>query len=111
MRAYKCNLKINELNRLKDEFFTSRLAKEGPIWKQIREACVYHLEKSKEMLEALNLTPMNNCMNLLYDNEKNRYYAIPNFCINDPYLQKTILQATDERTAANIEVIAYNITY
>lgn len=103
MKAYKTNLKIDELNRLKDEFFSNRYQSQGSIWKQIRHACVFDAERSYNMLIALKLTPVNGCMNLLKDHN-GFYYAVPNFCINDPYLEKSYLKVDKKRKAEVIQV-------
>ena len=47
-------------------------------------------------MKQLNLEPVNNCINHLIDEKGNHYY-IPNYCINDPYFEKTILK--EENTA------------
>lgn len=111
MKAYKTSLKIDELNTLKDEFFSRKIKLEGPIWKQIRYACVYDPVKSKNMLSAINLFPIEGCMNLLRD-INGIYYAIPNFCINDPYLEKKILDVDKNRDVfiitVRLKILLYN---
>lgn len=39
LKGYKCSLKIDELNNLREEFWVKRLKVSG-IWKQIRHACI-----------------------------------------------------------------------
>ena len=87
MKAYKTNLQIDKLTQLRDEFFTSRIKKQGMIWKQIRYACIYDAEKCLTLITALNMTPVEGCMNQLIDSKGSRY-IIPNFCINDPLIEK-----------------------
>lgn len=94
MKAYKSNLKIDELNLLKDDFFSMKIKSEGILWKQIRTACLVDPARAENMLVALKLTPLNGCMNLLTD-ENEHLMPVPNFCINDPYLEKHI-QIADE---------------
>ena len=79
------------------------LRSEGPIWKQIRYACVYDPVKSANFLNALNLIPVDGCMNLLRD-RNGIYYAIPNFCINDSYLEKKIEKLNDKRKTESLTV-------
>lgn len=47
MKGYKCDLPIDELNKLRCEFWCKSLLKlatkvkeDSPIWKQIRQACI-----------------------------------------------------------------------
>lgn len=106
MKAYKSTLKIDELNALRDEFFASRMQTQGPIWKQIRHASLLDCERAQQMIVVLNLTPMNGCMNLLVD-PNGYYFAVPNFCINDPYLEKIFVDADEERETKRLKV-SYN---
>lgn len=103
MKAYKSTLKIDELNALRDEFFGSRMQTQGPIWKQIRHASLLDSERAQQMINGLNLTPMNGCMNLLVD-PNGYFFAVPNFCINDPYLEKLFADADDERETKRLKV-------
>ena len=44
LKAYKSDLKIDELNKLRDEFWASRY-KKSLIWKHIRHACLLDIGK------------------------------------------------------------------
>ena len=89
MKAYKSNIKIDKLTALRDEFFTDRIKSEGQIWKQIRYASIYDSVRAENLLLALKLTPYAGCMNHLVDSS-GKEYIVPNFCINDPYLEKEV---------------------
>tara|TARA_B110000285_G_C14549468_1_gene348550 strand:+ start:110 stop:256 length:147 start_codon:yes stop_codon:yes gene_type:complete len=39
MRGYKCNLTIDKLNELREEFWTEKI-KEKLIWQTIKQACI-----------------------------------------------------------------------
>lgn len=93
MRGYKCNLKIDELQDLREEFWEKKI-KERVIWTTIKQACIYHEGKAYlisaracSLLRQFHLTPVDKCINHLVDSNHNHYY-IPNFCINDPYFEK-----------------------
>lgn len=107
MKAYKSTLKIDQLNILKDDFFNSKIKTEGILWKQIRTACLFDPVRADNMLLALKLTPLNGCMNLLMD-EKENLFPVPNFCINDPYLEKKIENADDNHQSNKLTVSHYN---
>lgn len=94
MKAYKSTLRIDQLNALKDEFFNSKILMDGHIWKQIRNACLFEANRAESILAAVKLIPLNGCMNLLMDQNK-KLFPVPNYCINDPYLEKHI-ESVDE---------------
>lgn len=104
MKGYKTKLQIDLLTALRDEFFTDRIKREGQIWKNIRYACVYDAEKCEKLLSALKLTAVNGCMNHLVDETGLNHYIVPNFCINDPYVEKTFLNVDKARESSKISV-------
>ncbi len=108
MKAYKSILKIDELNKFRDDFFSQRLQTQGLIWKQIRHACLLDATRAQNMIEALKLTPVNGCMNLLVD-PNGFYFAIPNYCINDPYLEKVFVNADEKRKPNSIKFKLCNV--
>lgn len=89
MKAFKSSLRIDQLNSLKEDYFNSKVEKEGLIWKHIRNVCLFDSNRAENMLISLKLKPLNGCMNLLMDH-CHKLYPVPNYCINDPYLEKHI---------------------
>ena len=92
MKAYKCDLPIDELNKLRDEFWDTRNSRETPnyeTWRAINQAVVYDEVRANMYLEENGLTTKNGCINHVIDQEGNHYH-IPNYCINDPYFEKNM---------------------
>ena len=87
MKGYKCDLKINELNKLREHFWevkTNHCNKNWVVWNTIKRAVEYDESRSSLLLKEYNIKPVNGCINHLVDSKGN-YYKIPNYCINDPY--------------------------
>ena len=90
MKAYKCNLPIDKLNKKREEFWSTRGAHGSPnykIWRVINQACVYDEYRANVHLEEYELTTFDGCINHIVD-KKNIHYIVPNYCINDPYFEK-----------------------
>ena len=93
MKGYKCDLKINELNKLREHFWevkTNHCNKNWVVWNTIKRAVEYDESRSSLLLKEYNIKPVNGCINHLVDSNGN-YYKIPNYCINDPYFEKIIV--------------------
>jgi hypothetical protein len=93
MKGYKCDLKINELNKLREHFWevkTNHCNKNWVVWNTIKRAVEYDESRSSLLLKEYNIKPVNGCINHLVDSKGN-YYKIPNYCINDPYFEKIIV--------------------
>lgn len=88
MKGYKCELKIDELNKKREKFWASK--KNSKQWKTIHQACVYDYLKAEEYLSKNNIKTIDGCINRCKDADNNIYY-IPNFCINDPFYELEIL--------------------
>ena len=87
MKAYKCNLKIDELNKKREYFWkikTNHNNKNWPTWNTIKRAVLFDEFRASLLLEEYEITPVNGCINHLKDSKGNEY-KIPNYCINDPY--------------------------
>ena len=89
MKGYKCDLKIDELNKKREKFWSMKKSS-NPLWRIIHQACVYDYMKAEEYLIKNNITTLNGCINVCKDKDNNLYY-IPNFCINDPFFELEIL--------------------
>ena len=88
MPAYKCNLKVNELEKKRKAFWHSKKKDIKHIhqWNIIHQACVYPHIKSEEYLAAHGFKTLDGCINMCVDPEGN-IYRVPNYCINDPYFE------------------------
>ena len=89
MKGYKCNYNIDELYRLRDEFWRSKLD-ERDKWIVLHQACIYDHIKAEEFLYKKGFKTIDGCINNVVDQE-GRIYTIPNYCINDPYFEFEIL--------------------
>jgi len=89
MKGYKCDLPINELNKLREEFWNYKIKKGPSIWISIKQACIMDDVRASNKLKSLGLNTLNGCINHIVDS-RNNHYQIPNFCINDPYFEKVI---------------------
>ena len=90
MPGYKCDLKIDQLNKKRDEFWDLRNSRETEnykIWRAINQACVYDELRANMLLEEYGLTTKSGCINHIIDQEGNHYH-IPNYCINDPFFER-----------------------
>ena len=106
MPAYKCDLKIDELIELRDDFWASRQTHKTQ-WKIIHQACVFDHIKAEEYLYKNNMKTLDGCINQCVDTYGN-IYKVPNFCINDPYFQLEILPQ-DDLHHEEIEITLFDI--
>jgi hypothetical protein len=61
-------------------------------WNLIRQAVYKEAEKCQEFLLTNKINTVAGCVNMLID-ETNYIYHLPNFVINDPYLEKELCEA------------------
>ena len=90
MKGYKCDLKIDELNKKRDHFWdvkTHTKNKNWIVWSTIKRALKYDEKRASLLLEEYKIKPVNGCINHLIDAKGNEY-RIPNYCINEPYFGK-----------------------
>ena len=91
MPGYKCDLKIDQLNKKRDEFWDSKNKNINiSKWKIIHQACIYDHINAEELLFKHNIRTLNGCINMCLD-ENGKLYRIPNYCINDPTFQLELL--------------------
>lgn len=104
MNAYQCDLKIDDLNKMRDKFWNTKI-NENIRWHFLRQACLYDSFKSEEYLLQHGFWLIYGCINKCTDHTK-FIYNIPNYCINDPYFEK-VLVSVDEKSKYDkkIEVI------
>ena len=106
MPGYKCDLKIDELIELRDQFWASRQSHKIQ-WKNIHQACVYDHIKAEEYLYKNNIKTLDGCINQCVDAYGN-IYKVPNFCINDPYFELELLPK-DNSHNEEIEITLFDI--
>ena len=90
MKGYICNLPIDQLTALREEFWSFHDYKKNIIWEKIREACLYDEYRANICLEKNNLKTYSGCINHIVDEKGNHYY-VPNFCINEPYFERDFI--------------------
>ena len=108
MKGYKCNLAIDELNKKREEFWNKMTNSENNknwiTWKIIRRAVIYDEVRSPLLLAEYNIKCVNGCINHLID-DKGNHYKIPNYCINEPYFERSLNE--EEIKENNINIIFY----
>ena len=110
MKAYSCNLKINELNEKREYFWNIKTNIYSPnwiTWKIIHRAILYDEIRAEMLLEEYNIKPVNGCINYLIDKNGNEY-KIPNYCINDPYFEK-VINENNNINKGNINLRFYGV--
>ncbi len=95
MPAYKCDLKIDELNKKRDEFWSSK-TKLKSKWKIVHQACIYDHINAEEFLFKNNMKTVEGCINMCADNQGN-IFRVPNYCINDPHFQLELLDKEEAK--------------
>ena len=106
MPAYKCNLKIDELNKKREEFWSSK-TKFKNKWKIIHQACIYDHINSEDFLYKNNMKTLEGCINMCIDDQGN-IYRVPNYCINDPHFQLELLDNNDAK-GEKIEIKLFDV--
>ena len=111
MKGYKCSLKIDDLNHLREKFWTSRKDNKDQ-WKILHQACIYDHIKAEELLVKKNFKTLEGCINQCVDAEGN-LYTIPNYCINDPYFELEILpkENIEQHSNKQIQIVLSNYEY
>ena len=89
MKGYKCTLPINELNEMREKFWTTKI-NENKNWQIIQQICVFDEERANLTLGRYNFEVAENCINHIIDNDGEHYF-VPNYCINDPYFEKELI--------------------
>ena len=109
MKGYRCNLKVDELNKLREHFWEIKTNTNNSnliIWKTIKRAVAYDELRASLLLEEYKIKTSNGCINHLIDSKGNHYY-IPNYCINDPYYEKTVLNEKNVEEKKNKDEILW----
>ncbi|MCQ2818071.1 MAG: hypothetical protein MJ252_12465 [archaeon] len=120
MKGYICDLKIDKLNEKRNEFWSSKNKEDHltrKIWRVINQACVYDecnknifyfLDRANLLLEEFKLCTAEGCINHLIDADGTHYF-IPNYCINDPYFEKTF-ENQDDIKEKKIKITLFEIS-
>ena len=112
MKGYICPVSYDELIKIRQDFWTSRIEGNPQIWEVLHMICndnSLSLEDIDGYMKASNIVTYKGCINVTYDN-KGYLYEIPNYCINDPmeYL-KTEEKKPKENKDINIKIRCLNI--
>ena len=67
MKGYKCTLPINELNEMRENFWTTKI-EENSKWRIIQQICVFDEERANLTLGHYNFQVAENCVNHIIDN-------------------------------------------
>ena len=87
MKAFKSPVTKEELKQRREAFWGTRIEGDAGVWQFLKELCELPInedENIKPMLEANEITPLKNCLNVTFD-RGGEVYKIPNYCINEPY--------------------------
>ena len=94
MKGYKCDLPINKLNEMREKFWTTKID-EDENWRIIQQICVFDEERANMTLGRYNFEVATDCINHIIGADGEHYY-VPNYCINDPYFEKTLSLKDEE---------------
>lgn len=86
MKGYICPVDNMELQKVRENFWTSRTEGDQKVWEILRSLCDdkdIQDTDIKAILDGAGIKVRYNCINQVFD-EKGEYYEIPNYCINDP---------------------------
>ena len=93
MKAYKCDLTIDELNKRKEKFWNTvtdcNNNKNWKNWNIIRRAITYDEVRGSILLNEYDIKCKNGSIDHLIDKEGNEY-KVPNYCINEPYFEREL---------------------
>ena len=106
MKGYKCTLPINQLNELREKFWTTKI-EEDENWRIIQQICVFDEERSNMTLGRYNFEVAVDCINHIIGPDGEHYY-VPNYCINDPYFEKTLTLKDQEEK--KIKLLLYDVS-
>ena len=87
MKGYISKISILQLNKLREDFWSSRIEGNNEIWELLHVICSdnsLNEEEIENIMKDGGIIPYNNCINITYDS-KGALYEIPNYCINEPF--------------------------
>lgn len=85
MKGYICEIDPQELEKKKQDFWSSRFEGNKEAWELLKMLCSgeFSNEDLNGILESLELKTYAGCINIVYDPQGN-LYEIPNYCIHEP---------------------------
>ncbi len=112
MKGYISPINLEELKKVRENFWTSRIEGDEKIWDTLKNICNDESLKEEDIQEILKVSgiiPYKNCINIVYDS-KGALYEIPNYCINQPSQYK-IEEIEYDKKKPKEEVITIIIRY
>ena len=92
MKGYISPISKEDLEKKREAFWGTRTEGNQQTWNFLKELCEMpegEEDNMNAMLEAYDLIPLNQCINITYDS-LGALYEIPNYCINEPYKYELI---------------------
>ena len=86
MKGYICPVSFEELEKIRKDFWSSRIEGNPIIWEVLHTICSDNNLSQEDInvyMRSSNIITYKGCINVTYDN-KGYLYEIPNYCINDP---------------------------
>ena len=86
IKGYISNISKEDLIKKRKEFWETRIEGNPEIWNFLREICENNDSDDKDctaFLQANDIIPYKNCINVTYDGA-GILYEIPNYCIQEP---------------------------
>ena len=87
MKGYISHISLSQLNKLREDFWSSRIEGDSEIWELLHVICSdnsLNEEEIENIMKDGGIIPYKNCINITYDS-KGALYEIPNYCINEPF--------------------------
>jgi len=86
MKAYISPISKEELEKKRNDFWTSRIEGDHTIWATLKLCCeTEDMQNIKAFLKAAGIRPFNRCLNICFDSH-GQIYEVPNYCINPPII-------------------------
>ena len=86
MKGYICPVSHEELEKIREDFWSSRIEGNKSIWEILHMICndnSLNIDDIDSFMKSSNIVTYKGCINVTYDS-KGFLYEIPNYCINDP---------------------------
>ena len=86
MKGYISPVSFEELEKIREEFWTSRIEGNKSVWEVLHMICndnTLSIDDIDSFMKSANIVTYKGCINVTYDS-KGFLYEIPNYCINDP---------------------------
>lgn len=106
MLGYVCEIEKEDLNKKRNDFWTSRSEGDQTTWELLRNFCEgeFNDDDLEELLRASNLVTYAGCINVIYDSKGN-LYEIPNYCIHEPLVWDILKLKIEKPKEENIKFI------